>query len=171
MQSHTCILSAFTLSTAMLLGAAVMAADLPKEGTFNAIYSTFGTIKTTTIGKERVMFVFDENGLIRSDGLLDHTTWHCWGMAEFVNGVGAPYGSCVATDPAGDQISVNFAHEKWHTLNEKNVRASATITAGTGKYTGITGGWTYVAHVNEFRTAVEGTYSVDCTMQGNYKLQ
>jgi hypothetical protein len=49
-------------------------------------------------------------------------------------------------------------------------RASATITARTGKYTGITGGWTYVAHVNEFRTAVEGTYAVDCTNSGNYKL-
>ena len=51
-----------------------MAADLPKEGTFNATYSAFGTIKVTTIGKERVMFVFDENGLTRSDGFLDHTT-------------------------------------------------------------------------------------------------
>jgi hypothetical protein len=51
-----------------------MAADLPKEGTFNSTYSAFGTIKVTTIGKERVMFVFDENGLTRSDGFLDHTT-------------------------------------------------------------------------------------------------
>jgi hypothetical protein len=54
--------------------AASMAADLPKEGTFNSTYSAFGTIKVTTIGKERVMFVFDENGLTRSDGFLDHTT-------------------------------------------------------------------------------------------------
>ena len=74
MQSHTCKLSAFTLSTAMAFGAASMAADLPKEGTFNSTYSAFGTIKVTTIGKERVMFVFDENGMTRSDEFLDHTT-------------------------------------------------------------------------------------------------
>jgi hypothetical protein len=43
MQSRTSILSAFTLTTAMASGAAV-AADLPKEGTFNATYSAFGTI-------------------------------------------------------------------------------------------------------------------------------
>jgi hypothetical protein len=169
MQSRTSILSAFTLTTAMASGAAV-AADLPKEGTFNATYSAFGTIKATTIGKERVMVVFDENGLTRSDGFSDHMTWHCWGMAEFVNGVGAPQGSCVGIDPAGDQVSIDFTHEKWHSLNEQNVHASATITAGTGKYTGITGGWTYVAHVNEFRTAVEGTFALDCTNAGSYKL-
>ncbi len=170
MRTHRCTLPALTLTAAMTFGATAMAADLPKEGTFNATYSAFGTIKVTTIGKERVMFVFDENGLTRSDGFLDHMTTHCWGMAEFVNGVGAPHGSCVSTDPDGDQISIDFAHEKWRTLNEKNAHASATITAGTGKYTGITGGWTYVAHVNEFRTAVEGTYAVDCTNSGSYKL-
>ena len=35
-------LSAFTLSAAMAFGAAAMAADLPKEGTYSGTYSAFG---------------------------------------------------------------------------------------------------------------------------------
>jgi hypothetical protein len=115
--------------------------------------------------------VVDENGLSQSNGLpLDHMTWHCWGTANFVNGVGAPRGSCVMTDPAGDQISMDWVHEKWTSLDAKNVPASAKITGGTGKFAGLSGSWTYVAHVNEFRTAVEGTYALPITFQGSYKL-
>src|SRR5262249_19069667 len=146
-------------------GSAAMAADLPKEGTFSGTYYAVGTGKATRVGKELLLLVFDENGLSQSNGMLDHTTWHCWGMANFVNGVGAPHGSCVATDPAGDQISFDFEHQKWRLLDAKNVPASAKITGGTGKYAGITGGWTYVAHVNEYRTAVEGTYALPIPFQ------
>jgi hypothetical protein len=51
MQSHTCILSAFTLGTAMALGVAALVADLPKEGTFSGSYSSVGTAKAIPIGK------------------------------------------------------------------------------------------------------------------------
>jgi hypothetical protein len=162
--------TAFALGATMFFGTAVMAADLPKEGTFSGTYYAFGTLKATRVGKELLLSVFDENGLSQSNGLFDHMTWHCWGMANFVNGVGAPHGSCVATDPAGDQISFDFEHEKWSSFDAKNVPASAKITGGTGKFAGISGGWTYVAHVNEFRTAVEGTYALPIPFQGSYKL-
>jgi hypothetical protein len=39
-----------------------------------------------------------------------------------------------------------------------------------GKFAGISGGHRNVAHVNEFRTAVEGTYAVYTTNEGSYKL-
>ena len=53
MQPRTC-LSAFTLSTAMTFGAAAIAADLPKEGTFSGTYAGAGTfLKTYPVGKER----------------------------------------------------------------------------------------------------------------------
>jgi hypothetical protein len=177
MQPRTGMLSAFTLSTAMFFGTAAMAADLPKEGTFNASYYGFGTYKATPIGKERLLFAFDENGLSLGDGLYDHVTWHCSGLAEFANegspwpggAMGAPHGFCVGTDPAGDKISGEFVHEK-HRFDEKNIHASFTFTAGTGKYAGISGGHTYVAHVFQYRTADEGTYAIDFTCQGSYKL-
>jgi hypothetical protein len=81
MQSRrTCLLSAFTLSTAIVFGAVAMAADLPKEGTFSATYSAVGTAKTTQIGKERVLIALDETGLSVGRGLFDHITWHCFGI-------------------------------------------------------------------------------------------
>jgi hypothetical protein len=162
--------SAFALGAAMLLGTAAMAADLPKEGTFSGSYYAFGTFKATQVGKELLLEVFDDNGPSLGNGLLDHTTWHCWGTANFVNGVGAPHGSCVATDPKGDQISFDFEQEKWSSLDAKNVPGSGKITGGTGKFSGISGGQSFVVHVNEFRTAVEGTYAAYATFQGSYKL-
>ncbi len=47
-------LSAFTLTTAMAFGAAAMAADLPKEGTYKGTYAAVGTFKANPIGKEWV---------------------------------------------------------------------------------------------------------------------
>ena len=54
MQPRTCIF-AFTLGTAMAFGAAAMAADLPKEGTYSVTYSGLGTFKAVPVGKERMV--------------------------------------------------------------------------------------------------------------------
>jgi hypothetical protein len=168
MQSHRSILSAFTLSTGMVFGAAAIAADLPKEGTVGGTYSSFGTIKSTSIGKERLLLVFDEHGVTLSDGFLDQMTWHCWGLADFPNGMdAAAHGNCVGIDAAGDQISGDFLQEK-HKIDAKDVRSSFTFTAGTGKFAGLSGGFTYVG--NLLRTADEGTYGFHQHFQGSYKL-
>ena len=170
MQPRRCMRSAFALGAAMFFGTSAMAADLPKEGTYGGPYYAFGTLKATRVGKELILFVIDENGLSQGNGWFDHMTWHCWGMASFVNGVGAPHGSCVGTDPAGDQISRDWVHEKWSSPDAKNVHGSFTITEGTGKFAGVSGGHSYVARPNEFRTAVEGTYVAFTTNQRSYKL-
>ena len=132
-------------------------------------FYNIGTVKVTRVGKELTLFAFDENDFSLGNGLLDHMTWHCWGTASFVNGVGAPRGSCVGMDPAGDQISFDFEHEKWSSLDQKIVHGSAKFTVGTGKFAGISGGFTYVGH-NDLRTAVEGTYAFHADFQGGYKL-
>jgi hypothetical protein len=60
-----------------------------------------------------------------TNGFLDHMTWHCWGLGDFMNGVGfwlgpvggtggaacnfriiiigQDHGYCVGTDPSGDR--------------------------------------------------------------------
>ena len=91
------------LLVAMLLGTAI-AADLPKEGTYSATYSGYGTYKATPVGKERLLLVFDQNGLSVRNGIMDHMTQHCWGVGDFINGMGGTHGYCVATDPTGDQL-------------------------------------------------------------------
>jgi hypothetical protein len=163
MQSHTCLLSAFTLSTAMAFGVAALAADLPKEGTFDVTYTASGTAKVTSvIGKERVLIAWDENGVGVGTGLFDHATWHCFGVADISNGVlQATNGYCVGTDLAGDQIVAK--------LTGDSEDGSATLTTGTGKYAGISGGFKYLEGA-KFRTATEGTYAHSNHTQGNYKL-
>jgi hypothetical protein len=47
MQRQTCILTGFTLITALALSATTMAADLPKEGTFSGTYSGAATFLKT----------------------------------------------------------------------------------------------------------------------------
>src|SRR5271165_1744962 len=111
MQPRTCILSAFTLSTAMAVGAAAMAADLPKEGTFNVTFSGSGTAKATAIGKERLLIAWDLNGLTVGTGLFDHMTWHCFGLNDTANGMRQYNGYCIMTDPAGDQIVGDIASD------------------------------------------------------------
>jgi hypothetical protein len=168
MQTHTRLLSAFTLTAAMAFGAAAVAADLPKEGTYTGTYTSIGTIKTTSIGKERLLLVADEHGVTLSSGFLDQMTWHCWGLADFPNGMDAAvHGSCVGIDAAGDQISGDFLQEK-HKIDARDVRSSFTFTAGTGKFGGLSGGFTYVG--NLLRTADEGTYGYYQHFQGSYKL-
>jgi hypothetical protein len=168
MQSHRSILSAFTLSTAMAFGAAAMAADPPKEGTYSGTFSGLATVKATQIGKEKLLTVLDANASVLTNGLLDHTTWHCYGLGDFTNGIGEERGYCVATDPGGDQAAGDLAIEK-HAVDAKSSSGSVTWVAGTGKYAGITGIHKFVCD-NTFRATAEGAFPNHCTNNGSYKL-
>ena len=140
-----------------------------KEGTFKGAFYSYGTAKATPVGEERLLVVFDENGLQLTDGFLDHTTVHCWGLQDYTNGSGEGHGFCVGVDPAGDQFALNFGIEK-HAPNQKSFKGSSTLTTGTGKYRGVTGGSEFVVHANEFRPLTEGTFVNYVTFEGHYKL-
>jgi len=170
MQPRTTILSAVTFSAAMFFGTAAMATDLPKEGTYNVTYSSFGTLKSTPVGKQVALFAWDENGLSVGNGLLDHLTWHCWGLFNVMNGINqTTSGYCVATDPNGDQLAASVAGDKWP-QGTKSFTALQTWITGTGKYAGISGNNKLECHPGDFRPAAEGTYHLYCTFQGGYKL-
>jgi hypothetical protein len=139
-----------------------------KEGTFKGAYYGYGTAKTTSVGQELFMAT-EENGLQLTDGFSDHTTLHCQGVAEFVNGSGQVHGYCVGADPSGDQFAFNFETEK-HAPNQKSFKGSSTMITGTGKYRGVTGGSEFVVHGNEFRPMAEGTFVNYVTFEGHYKL-
>ena len=158
MRLKTWMLSAFTLSTGMVCATAAIAADLPKQGTFSGTYFAFGTYKLTSIGKERLLSAWDENGLSIGNGFLDHLTWHCWGLYDAEKGMAQSQGFCVGTDPDGDQIAGNAGTDGRYAADAKSSKGWVTFTTGTGKYTGISGGITTVDHNNEFRPAAEGTY-------------
>jgi hypothetical protein len=159
---------AAALSAAIFLGSAAMAADLPKEGTFSFTYSGAGTFKATPVGKERLLFAFDDNGLSVANGLFDHVTFHCWGVGDTASGMTRVQGNCVGTDPAGDHVVIDISGE-WP-ADAKTLRIINKLTSGTGKYAGISGVGTFVNHGPEFRTAAEGTYVAYGVTQGSYKL-
>ena len=83
MQPRTYILSTFALGMTLAFGAAALAADLPKEGAFSGTFSGAGTYKAYPVGKERLLLVFDDNDLQLTNGFLDYTTWHCWGLGDY----------------------------------------------------------------------------------------
>jgi hypothetical protein len=168
MESRNSILPAAALMMAALFAYSTDAAAQAKEGTWKGTYAAFGTSKATAIGKDRLLLVFDENGLSTTDGIFDHTTWHCWGLGDFTSGVGEAHGYCVGTDPAGDQVVGNFAVEQ-HPMGQKITKGSFTLTGGTGKYAGITGTASFTDDGAMFKTA-EGTYVGHNTTEGTYKL-
>jgi hypothetical protein len=168
MQPRTSTLSAFTLSTAMFFGVAAMAADLPKEGTYSGTYSSYGTIKATAVGKERVVMTFDEHGLSLGKGIIDRIIWHCFGLIDVVSGIGQNQGHCVGTDPDGDQIVVDYASDKF-APDAKTTPVTVKLTTGTGKYAGISGGHTFIAHNDVFQSA-DGTSVFYGPLEGSYKL-
>jgi hypothetical protein len=96
-------------------------------------------------------------------------TNHSFGLYDVMNGMAHFQGFGVATDRDGDQIVSSFASEKYP-ADAKNVSGTVTFTYGTGKYSGITGGFTFVNHGTEFRTAAEGTYVQYADFKGSYKL-
>jgi hypothetical protein len=169
MESSNSVLPAAALMMAALFAYPTNAAAQAKEGTWKGTYTAFGTSKATAIGKNRLLLVFDENGLSVSDGIFDHTTWHCWGLGDFTSGAGEAHGYCVGTDPTGDQVVLNFADEK-HPLGQKIIKGSFTLTGGTGKYAGITGTASYNDDGAMFKTTEKGTYVGHNTNEGTYKL-
>jgi hypothetical protein len=153
----------------LVLGISPPASAQTKEATYKGTFFGYGTFKVTPIGKERLLLVFDENGLNLTDGFIDHTTAHCWGTGDYTNGMGEDRGYCVATDPSGDQVVTNIFNAK-HALGANPLTGTDTWTTGTGKLAGVSGGGTYNCEEGKFKMAVDGTYVDYCTIQGSYKL-
>ena len=167
MRRRTYMLSAFALSTAIVLGMPARAADLPKEGKYKGTVSGYGTYKSIPVGKERVLTVWDENGLVLTDGFSDHMTYHCFGTADIIQGVEQDQGYCVATDTAGDQFVQTVTSK--HPSDAPSYDVSVVTSYGTAKYTGISGTEHDRCHSNEFK-APEGAYAQHCEIEGSYKL-
>jgi hypothetical protein len=150
-----------------LCSATAMAADLPKQGTYNGTYTAIGTYKATKIG-DRTVNIFDENGVQVTNGFADHMTFHCWGTNQIANGESASEGHCVATDPTGDLLETRFSLQR--ALVDKIAKGSVSLVAGTGKFAGVSGTSAFENHVGEFRALTDGTYVTYVTLEGNYKL-
>ena len=158
----------FGLVAAVVLLVVWPASAQMQEGTLSGTFAAFGTVKATAAGKERLVLAIDENGLSVTNGVLNHVTWHCSGLANYTNGLGQSQGFCVGNDPSGDQVVFNWESEK-HGPGQKVVRGTFSWTGGTGKYAGIRGAGTYVDYSGEFQPLAEGTIVSYLTFEGNYR--
>ena len=159
----------FGVAIALMLAQAGPVSAQMNEGTLSGTLAAFGTVETTATGKERLVLAFDENGLSVTNGPLDHMTWHCSGLADFINGLGQARGFCAGNDPVGDQVVFNWESEE-HTPDQKVVRGTFSWTGGTGKYAGIRGAGTYVDYAGTFRPLAEGTIVSYLTFEGSYSI-
>jgi hypothetical protein len=125
----------FGLAAALVLLVVRPASAQMQEGTLSGTFAAFGTVKATAAGKERLVLAIDENGLSVTNGVLNHVTWHCSGLADYTNGLGQSQGFCVGNDPSGDQVVFNWESEK-HAPEQKVVRGTFSWTGGTGKTPG-----------------------------------
>ena len=97
-------------------------------------------------------------------------TWHCFGLIDILSGMEQFHAYCVGLDPNGDQLVNDIASDGKFPADAKSFAGKVTITTGSGKYAGISGGGTFTCHNPEFKSAVEGTYVSYCVNSGSYKL-
>jgi hypothetical protein len=171
MQTHPSLLSAaVTLGAAMFVGAAAIAADLPKEGTFSGNETATGTYKVYPIGKDRAVLNYELNGVTVGSGLVDHVTRHCYGEGNIAGALEWYDATCIMTDTTGDQVIVVGNSDKHQ--HDKAYNWTGTFIAGTGKYAGITGDITWASESPAaFRTADPATsFGYAGTIKGSYKL-
>jgi len=123
------------------------------------------------MGKDDFISGWEETGYTLG-GVFDHVTWHCLGGFRAFTGKSSAYtGHCVGTDTDGDQLvmSVESADESPPEVKARTDKLVAL--AGTGKYAGITGSWSGINHLNEFKvTAADTTYVHFVEFNGSYKL-
>jgi len=173
MRPRSCLSFAVALGAAVLFAAAAMAGELEKEGSYTVTYFKDGTFKDNPVGNNLHLDVWDEVGQSVGTGLLDHMTWHCFGVKQVLNGISeTPHGYCVGTDLHGDQIAFVVASERY-AANAATHRGLGTSITSTGKYAGISADYTFACEDEGAPLHIDGTlerYRHKCTIQGSYKF-
>ena len=166
MQPRTCLLYAFTLSTAMAFGAEAMAADLPKSGTIRTHIGIKANAVVVPVGEKRILVAATVGGVIYNDaanGPLNGDAWTCAFAQDFDNGTAKIEGYCASGDASGlNRIFVTFSG----TSTAASGTGTGVITGGTGRYSGIQGKLAYQCVVAD---GAQGLYN--CTQQFDYQLQ
>lgn len=165
MDANSHVVSAVSLALAATFGSS-LAADLPKEGSYeyNACWS--GTSNLIAFSKTHTAFSYEMMGATRSNppgSMFDKNTFRCVGMNASLGGKNSGSVVCEAVDPDGDKRLSYFSISGDGKVTRENV-------AGTGKYEGMVASGT-VQPLGPFPTIKAGTFQ-DCNYQkGTYKLK
>jgi hypothetical protein len=119
---------AITLSASLGL-----AADLPKEGTYDMYACLSGSTTEIALSADYKVAVTEQRGATVSNppgGMLDKGAFHCLGMRTSIAGKDSSTMYCEVSFADGDKILSSF------TLQADGTTARDTV-AGTGKYEGL----------------------------------
>ena len=159
----------FGAAAALGMGAVAPASAQMLEKTLSGTFAAFGTVDAQATGKERTVLAIDENGFSVTNGVLDHMTWHCSGLAEFTNGTAQTQGFCVGRDPVGDQVVFNWESEK-HAPKAEGCSRDVQLDRRYWTVRGNPRRGRYVDYSEEFRPLNEGQIVSYLTFEGNYRL-
>jgi hypothetical protein len=153
----------FALTVALVVADMVAADELGKTGT-GTLHSGWKSTGTVTQVSEKHLYwagtwsaiSFNDEGR----GFLHKAAWTCPALSDINNGIASIRGFCVLTDSQGDKI-----HGSWSNQGPLNgeIIGRFEITDGTGKYSGIKGGW-------EIGCIVLTADSATCRQKYSYKL-
>ena len=79
---------------------------------------------------------FDENGLQLTDGFLDHTTWHCWVLEDYMNGSGSRPWLLRRSRPGRRSGRRKYRSRRETRAEPKELKGSATFTTGPENFAG-----------------------------------
>jgi hypothetical protein len=166
MQMQTNLLVAATLSTAMCLGAAAMAGDLPQSGTIKIHGAHKGTVEAVQVGEKHFMGTGSNWGVTYNEagsGPLHLGAAMCTFAFNNVNGAATYVGDCAFGDAGGaDKIFVSYSANG----DGAGGQGNGPITGGTGRYAGIGGKWAWQCKYVE-----ASQYLIACTQQFDYHME
>ena len=138
MNTHVLTATVFTLGAGLTFGAAAMAADLPKSGSFNIHSAWKVNDQVVQIWDKHIMGSGNGWGITYNDagsGPLHMGSALCVDSYDDLNGF-AIGGRCAWGDSDGDKIFTEFTGKG---VEGGGVEGLNTITGGTGKFAGIKG--------------------------------
>ncbi len=143
---------------------------IPKEGSYTTLTMGSATFKRLEQGKDRVQVTWEFLGAGQGEegkGLTHDATVRCIGSSLAASGEFEAYvSSCTWTRRDGDQI---FLVEKLVSGKPgAPFQGTFTITGGTGKMAGITGGGEWTRYT--LRPSAEGTFQSVTRGKATYKL-
>jgi len=163
----TIFASVLCLALLFAFGQAVMAGDIPKQGSFSG-KAAFSSTQKAIAQVEHLQLNYEGLGIFMNDagqGFLHNASIHAIGGFHAVKGVYEyDHSFMVWTDPEGDQAFLTHSAEG----SLQAAKATFKWVGGTGKYKGLTGGgeWSWISA----RPAVDGTFQGYFKMKGSYKL-
>ena len=136
----------------------ISSAEMAKEGEASFINAYSATFKALPMGKERLQMNYEGTGLVveaSADSPLHNASFHFLGTLHAIKGVYKDSGFVMYTLSNGDKIYATFKGSG--TLGKGDRKVTGILVGGTGKCTGIKGGFQYTG-AGSFRHAKKGTF-------------